>query len=82
VASDVIERPRRDRLVDLEPLPYHADIMESVRDIVQPIAERGLEVRLSLRAMSRIGHPSPWAGFLLFHHQRIGSSVLFVEALE
>ncbi|HEX7023464.1 MAG TPA: HAMP domain-containing sensor histidine kinase [Gemmatimonadales bacterium] len=69
VASDVIELARGgDRLVDLEPLPFSlADIMESVRDIVQPIAEeKGLEVRLSPCARpSRIGHPVALSRILL-----------------
>ncbi len=49
LASDVIELARGgDRLVDLDPLPFSmSDIFESVRDIVQPIAEeKGLQVRL------------------------------------
>ena len=48
VASDVIELARGgDRLVDLDPIPFSVtDILESVRDIVQPIAEeKSLEVR-------------------------------------
>jgi signal transduction histidine kinase len=61
VASDVVELVRgRDRLVDLEPLPYSInDIFESVRDIVRPIAEeKGLEIRLDLPANPvRLGHP-------------------------
>jgi signal transduction histidine kinase len=50
VASDVIELARGgDRLVDLDPIPFSVtDILESVRDIVQPIAEeKNLAVRLS-----------------------------------
>ena len=69
VASDVIELARGgDRLVDLEPLPFSvADIMESVRDIVQPIAEeKGLEVRLvPCQRSSRIGHPVALSRILL-----------------
>jgi signal transduction histidine kinase len=69
VASDVIELARGgDRLVDLEPLPFSVgDIMESVRDIVQPIAEeKGLEVRLSpCERTSRIGHPVALSRILL-----------------
>ena len=69
VASDVIELARGgDRLVDLEPLPFSlADIMESVRDIVQPIAEeKGLEVRLSPSSRTgRIGHPVALSRILL-----------------
>jgi len=61
VASDVIELARGgDRLVDLDPLPFSvADIFESVRDIVLPIAEeKGLEVRITVpERTSRIGHP-------------------------
>jgi len=69
VASDVIELARGgDRLVDLEPLPFAIqDIMESVRDIVQPIAEeKGLEVRLSTcQRGARIGHPVALSRILL-----------------
>jgi signal transduction histidine kinase len=61
VASDVVELVRgRDRLADLEPMPFSlSDIFESVRDIVRPIAEeKGLEVRLTLPARPfRMGHP-------------------------
>jgi len=61
VASDVVELVREaDRLTDLEPMPFSiAEIMESVRDIVRPIAEeKGLEVRLVLPEQpSRVGHP-------------------------
>lgn len=69
VASDVIELARGgDRLVDLEPLPFSiADIFESVRDIVQPIAEeKGLEVRVDPPAQSsRIGQPVALSRVLL-----------------
>lgn len=69
VASDVIELARGgDRLVDLEPLPFSvADIFESVRDIVQPIAEeKGLVVRVAPPAQSsRIGHPVALSRILL-----------------
>jgi signal transduction histidine kinase len=69
VASDVIELARGgDRLVDLEPLPFSvADIFESVRDIVLPIAEeKGLEVRVAPPAQnSRIGHPVALSRVLL-----------------
>lgn len=61
VASDVVELVRgRDRLADLEPMPFSvSDIFESVRDIVRPIAEeKGLEVRLAPPARPfRVGHP-------------------------
>ena len=61
LASDVIELARGgDRLVDLDPLPFSVtDIFESVRDIVQPIAEeKGLQVRLSMPTEDfRVGHP-------------------------
>lgn len=60
VASDVIELARGgDRLVDMEPLPFSVgDMMVSVRDIVQPIAEeKGLEVRLlAPDGVIRVGH--------------------------
>lgn len=69
VASDVIELARGgDRLVDLEPIPFSVrDILESVRDIVQPIAEeKGLEVRLTPpQADFRVGHPVALSRVLL-----------------
>jgi signal transduction histidine kinase len=69
VASDVIELARGgDRLVDLEALPFSVtDIFESVRDIVQPIAEeKGLEVRVTPPIQSaRIGHPVALSRILL-----------------
>ena len=69
VASDVIELARGgDRLVDLDPIPFSVtDILESVRDIVQPIAEeKSLEVRLtSPEADFRIGHPVALSRVLL-----------------
>ena len=69
VASDVIELARGgDRLVDLEPIPFSVtDILESVRDIVQPIAEeKNLTVRLtSPEADFRIGHPVALSRVLL-----------------
>jgi len=69
VASDVIELARGgDRLVDLEPLPFSIqDIMESVRDIVQPIAEeKGLEVHLQpCQRGARVGHPVALSRILL-----------------
>jgi signal transduction histidine kinase len=69
VASDVIELARGgDRLVDLDPIPFSiADILESVRDIVQPIAEeKSLTVRLSPpEGDFRIGHPVALSRVLL-----------------
>ena len=69
VASDVIELARGgDRLVDLDPIPFSiADILESVRDIVQPIAEeKGLTVQLSApEADFRVGHPVALSRVLL-----------------
>jgi signal transduction histidine kinase len=69
VASDVIELARGgDRLVDLDPIPFSVtDILESVRDIVQPIAEeKSLAVRLtSPEADFRIGHPVALSRVLL-----------------
>jgi signal transduction histidine kinase len=69
VASDVIELARGgDRLMDLEPLPFSVtDILESVRDIVLPIAEeKGLEVRIAPPTRgSRIGHPVALSRVLL-----------------
>jgi signal transduction histidine kinase len=69
LASDVIELARGgDRLVDLDPLPFSvADILESVRDIVQPIAEeKGLQVKLEPPGQDfRIGHPVALSRVLL-----------------
>jgi signal transduction histidine kinase len=69
VASDVIELARGgDRLVDLDAIPFSvADILESVRDIVQPIAEeKGLTVRLATpQADFRVGHPVALSRVLL-----------------
>lgn len=69
VASDVIELARGgDRLIDLEPVPFSvADVLESVRDIVLPIAEeKGLEVRVvAPPAASRIGYPVALSRVLL-----------------
>ena len=69
LASDVIELARGgDRLVDVDPLPFSvADILESVRDIVQPIAEeKELQVRLHPpTADYRIGHPVALSRVLL-----------------
>jgi signal transduction histidine kinase len=69
VASDVIELARGgDRLVDLDPIPFSvSDILESVRDIVQPIAEeKGLTVQLSApQADFRVGHPVALSRVLL-----------------
>jgi signal transduction histidine kinase len=69
VASDVIELARGgDRLVDLDPIPFSVtDILESVRDIVQPIAEeKSLAVRLTPpEADFRIGHPVALSRVLL-----------------
>jgi signal transduction histidine kinase len=69
VASDVIELARGgDRLVDLDPIPFSiTDILESVRDIVQPIAEeKNLVVRVtSPEADFRIGHPVALSRVLL-----------------
>ncbi len=69
VASDVIELARGgDRQLELDPLPFSvADILESVRDIVQPIAEeKGLEVRLDTDEHGlRMGHPVALSRVLL-----------------
>ncbi len=69
VASDVIELARGgDRLVDLDPMPFSiTDILESVRDIVLPIAEeKSLEVRVTRPdADFRIGHPVALSRVLL-----------------
>ena len=69
VASDVIELARGgDRLIDLDPIPFSvSDILESVRDIVQPIAEeKNLTVRVTApEADFRIGHPVALSRVLL-----------------
>jgi len=69
VASDVIELARGgDRLVDLDPIPFSVtDILESVRDIVQPIAEeKNLAVRITAPESDfRIGHPVALSRVLL-----------------
>ncbi len=69
MASDVIELARGgDRLVDLDPIPFSVvDILDSVRDIVLPIAEeKGLEVRLAgPRQDFRVGHPVALSRVLL-----------------
>ncbi|HEU4828178.1 MAG TPA: HAMP domain-containing sensor histidine kinase [Gemmatimonadales bacterium] len=69
MASDVIELARGgDRLVDLDPIPFSVrDILESVRDIVLPIAEeKALAVRLeSPTADFRVGHPVALSRVLL-----------------
>ena len=69
MASDVIELARGgDRLVDLDPIPFCVtDILESVRDIVLPIAEeKGLAVRISPpNSDFRIGHPVALSRVLL-----------------
>jgi signal transduction histidine kinase len=69
MASDVIELARGgDRLVDLDPLPFSvADIFESVRDIVQPIAEeKGLQVVLHFPELDfRVGYPVALSRVLL-----------------
>jgi signal transduction histidine kinase len=69
LASDVIELARGgDRLVDLDPLPFSvSDIFESVRDIVQPIAEeKGLQVRLHVPEVDfRVGYPVALSRVLL-----------------
>ncbi|MFN8651339.1 MAG: HAMP domain-containing sensor histidine kinase [Gemmatimonadales bacterium] len=69
LASDVIELARGgDRLVDLDPLPFSiADIFESVRDIVQPIAEeKGLQVKMEMAVPDfRVGYPVALSRVLL-----------------
>jgi len=61
VTSDIIELARGgDRLVDTEPSPFSVgEILESVKDIVQPIAEeKGLEIRITPPPSDqRLGHP-------------------------
>src|SRR5690349_18315598 len=69
VASDVIELARGgDRLVDLDPIPFSvSDILESVRDIVQPIAEeKNLRVQVTAPEIDfRVGHPVALSRVLL-----------------
>jgi signal transduction histidine kinase len=69
VASDVIELARGgERQLELDPLPFSvADILESVQDIVQPIAEeKGLEVRLVVpQERLRVGFPVALSRVLL-----------------
>ncbi len=69
MASDVIELARGgDRLVDLDPIPFSVhDILESVRDIVLPIAEeKGLSLQLvPPESDFRIGHPVALSRVLL-----------------
>lgn len=69
VASDVIELTRAgERQLDLNPLPFSVgDILESVGDIVRPIAEeKGLEVRLTgSETLLRVGYPVALSRVLL-----------------
>jgi signal transduction histidine kinase len=69
MASDVIELARGgDRLVDLEPIPFSVrDILNSVGDIVRPIAEeKGIEVSLAGPERDfRQGHPVALSRVLL-----------------
>jgi len=69
VTSDIIELARGgDRLVDADASPFSVtEIFESVRDIVQPIAEeKGLEIRLALPdSDDRLGQPLALSRVLL-----------------
>ncbi len=69
MASNVIELARGGhRLADDEPMPFSiTDILESVHDIVRPIAEeKGLTVRLLPPASDhRVGHPEALSRVLL-----------------
>ena len=69
VASDVIELARGgDRLMETRPVPFSvSSVLESVRDIVRPIAEeKGLAVRLlAPKADYRLGHPVALSRVLL-----------------
>jgi len=62
LASDVIELARGgDKLVDHQPIPFSiSEILQSVRDIVEPIAEeKGLALRLAPPENdARIGYPA------------------------
>ncbi len=69
IASDVIELARgADRLMETEPRPFSVSaILDSVRDIVRPIAE---EKRLAVRLLPpngdyRVGHPVALSRVLL-----------------
>lgn len=69
VASDVIELARGgDHLTDTENQPFSViEVLESVRDIVQPLAEeKGLQIRLLPPTPdSRMGHPVALSRVLL-----------------
>jgi two-component sensor histidine kinase len=69
VTSDIIELARGgDRLVGTERAPFSvSEIFESVRDIVQPIAEeKGLEIRIAPpESDHRLGHPLALSRVLL-----------------
>jgi signal transduction histidine kinase len=69
MASDVIELAKgRDRLVDAHPTPFSVrEIMESVRDILLPLAEeKGLAVHLVPPTRdARSGHPTALSRVLL-----------------
>ncbi len=69
LASNVIELARGgDRLVDDEPSPFSVtEVLESVRDIVRPIAEeKGLAIRLTPPITDhRMGHPIALSRVLL-----------------
>lgn len=69
IASDVIELARGgDRLVDDEPTPFSiTEVLESVQDIVRPIAaEKGLSIRIRPPASDhRLGHPLALSRVLL-----------------
>ena len=69
VASDIVEMARGgDRLLDEEPTPFSTlEILEAVRDIIQPLAEeKGLEIVLSPPASDhRLGHPLALSRVLL-----------------
>lgn len=69
VVSDIIELARGgNRLMDKQPSPFSvAETLESVRDIVRPMAEeRGLAVRLLTPATDRrLGHPVALSRVLL-----------------
>jgi len=60
VASDIIDLTRSELLVELKPVPFSVrGILESVQDIVRPIAEeKQLALRLSApKVDARLGHP-------------------------
>jgi signal transduction histidine kinase len=69
LANDLTELARGgEQLLERQPIPFSiANLLHSVRDIVQPIAEeKGLEVRVTQNAIDhRLGHPAALGRVLL-----------------